>query len=424
MPGLRWPWVTAPACWPRRARPRTPLPTTSWPCVAGNRPPCSTGPWPPWGVWEPLCLRGVGWWSNRTSAGTWGRSAPPTPTPPWWARIVEHCLQAGAREVSVFDHTCDAWARSYRNSGIERAVKDAGGKVVSGASEGYYQKVDVPGARRLMDVKVHELVLGADVFINVPVLKHHSSTGLTIGMKNLMGTVWDRGYWHRNDLHQCIADFIALRRPALTVVDAFDVMKQNGPRGVSVDDVSPDRRPGRVRGPGGGGRRRGPCSSAWPPPTSATSASPRKWAGAAWTWTACPSTASGCSHAASAQGVAGGRFRGLFRRGGRPVSGFRRADRASGPQRALPAVRAVGPAVCPRGRPRGHGLSGGAGRYRAFRARVLLVCLPSGDASGRGLPRGPGGRADGMATDMFGPGRSSGTPSWEPRCSCSSRAVL
>ena len=152
-------------------------------------------------------------------------------------RIVEHCLQAGAREVSVFDHTCDAWTRSYRNSGIERAVKDAGGKVVSGASGGYYQKVDVPGARRLMDVKVHELVLAADVFINVPVLKHHSSTGLTIGMKNLMGTVWDRGYWHRNDLHQCIADFIALRRPALTVVDAFDVMKQNGPRGVSVDDV-------------------------------------------------------------------------------------------------------------------------------------------------------------------------------------------
>jgi uncharacterized protein (DUF362 family) len=152
-------------------------------------------------------------------------------------RIVEHCLQAGAREVAVFDHTCDAWTRSYRNSGIEQAVKDAGGKVVSGASEGYYQKVDVPGARRLMDVKVHELVLAADVFINVPVLKHHSSTNLTIGMKNLMGTVWDRGYWHRNDLHQCIADFIAFRRPTLTVVDAYDVMKQNGPRGVSVDDV-------------------------------------------------------------------------------------------------------------------------------------------------------------------------------------------
>ena len=54
-----------------------------------------------------------------------------------------------------------------------------------------------------------------------------------------MGVVWDRQYWHRNDLHQCIADFASYRKPALTVVDAYNVMKQNGPRGVSVDDVVP-----------------------------------------------------------------------------------------------------------------------------------------------------------------------------------------
>jgi len=152
-------------------------------------------------------------------------------------RIVEHCLHAGAREVSVFDHTCDTWTRSYKSSGIERAVRDAGGKVVSGDSDGYYQKVAVPGARRLAEARVHELMLAADVFINVPVLKHHSSTMLTVGMKNLMGTVWDRGFWHRNDLHQCIADFLAFKKPTLTVVDAYNVMKQNGPRGVSLEDV-------------------------------------------------------------------------------------------------------------------------------------------------------------------------------------------
>ncbi len=153
------------------------------------------------------------------------------------ARIVEHCLQAGAREVSVFDHTCDPWAQCYRNSGIERAVKDAGGKIVSGDSEGYYQRVVVPGGQRLTEAKVHGLLLEADVFINVPVLKHHSSTMLTVGMKNLMGVVWDRGYWHRNDLHQCIADFMTFRKPTLTVVDAYNVMKQNGPRGVSAGDI-------------------------------------------------------------------------------------------------------------------------------------------------------------------------------------------
>jgi uncharacterized protein (DUF362 family) len=152
-------------------------------------------------------------------------------------RIVEHCLQAGAREVSVFDHTCDPWAQSYRSSGIERAVRDAGGKMVPGNSEGYYERVAVPGGKRLTEVKVHGLLLESDVLINVPVLKHHSSTMLTVGMKNLMGVVWDRGYWHRNDLHQCIADFVSYRRPTLTVVDAYNVMKQNGPRGVSSADI-------------------------------------------------------------------------------------------------------------------------------------------------------------------------------------------
>ncbi|MGW8195774.1 MAG: DUF362 domain-containing protein, partial [Desulforhopalus sp.] len=153
------------------------------------------------------------------------------------SRIIEHCLQAGAGEVSVFDHTCDSWQRCYRNSGIERAVKDAGGKIVPGNNEGYYQRVAVPQGKRLTETKVHELVLDGDVFINVPVLKHHSSSMVTIGMKNLMGIVWDRWYWHRNDLHQCIADFVSYRKPTLTVVDAYNVMKQNGPRGVSVGDV-------------------------------------------------------------------------------------------------------------------------------------------------------------------------------------------
>ncbi len=153
------------------------------------------------------------------------------------ARIVEQCVGAGAKQVSVFDHTCDSWAQCYRNSGIERAVKDAGGRIVSGDSEGYYQKVSVPNGKRLTEAKVHELFLDADVFINVPILKHHSSSMVTIGMKNLMGVVWDRGFWHRNDLHQCIADFASYRKPTLTVVDAYNVMKQNGPRGVSAGDV-------------------------------------------------------------------------------------------------------------------------------------------------------------------------------------------
>jgi len=153
------------------------------------------------------------------------------------AHIIKQCLDAGAKGVYVFDHTCDDPRRCYKTSGIEAAVKDAGGVIAPGHSESYYHDVSVAGGKSLQKAKVHELILESDVFINVPILKNHSSTKITMGMKNLMGVVWDRQYWHANDVHQCIADFAAYRKPDLNVLDAYLVLKRNGPRGVSVDDV-------------------------------------------------------------------------------------------------------------------------------------------------------------------------------------------
>ncbi|SPD72850.1 conserved hypothetical protein [uncultured Desulfobacterium sp.] len=152
-------------------------------------------------------------------------------------QIIKHCLDAGAKEVYVFDHPCDQWAKCYENSGIEQAVKEAGGKIIPAHKEGYYGDIEIKRGERLKSAKVHEKVLESDVFINVPILKSHGSAKVTVGMKNHMGIVWDRGYWHRNDLHQCIADFATFKRPDLTVIDAYYVMKKNGPRGVSVADV-------------------------------------------------------------------------------------------------------------------------------------------------------------------------------------------
>ncbi len=152
-------------------------------------------------------------------------------------RIVEHCLEAGARRVYVFDHTCDEWRACYTNSGIEKAASDAGAQVVPANSERYYHDISIPEGRRLTEAKEHELILESDVLINVPVLKHHGGASITVAMKNLMGNVWDRRFYHRNDLHQCITDYATYRKPDLNVVDAYRVMMRNGPRGVSVEDV-------------------------------------------------------------------------------------------------------------------------------------------------------------------------------------------
>jgi len=153
-------------------------------------------------------------------------------------RIIEHCYQAGAKTVYVFDNTCDNWIKCYQESGIEKAAKEANAKVAPANSESYFQEVTIPGAKVLKSAKVHELILESDVFINVPVLKNHGSADMTVSMKNLMGVVWDRRFWHRNDLHQCIADYcLYSKKPHLNIVDAYRVMLKNGPRGVSTNDV-------------------------------------------------------------------------------------------------------------------------------------------------------------------------------------------
>jgi len=156
-----------------------------------------------------------------------------TTTPSLIRRIAEHCRDAGAAKVYILDHTIDNWKLAYATTGIEGAAKTGGGQIVPANSKGYYQEAAVPGARSLKKVLVHELILEADVVINVPILKHHGSTLITSAMKNLMGVIWDRSFYHSTDLHRCIAEFGLLRTPTLNVVDAHTVMMSGGPRGSS-----------------------------------------------------------------------------------------------------------------------------------------------------------------------------------------------
>lgn len=154
------------------------------------------------------------------------------------SEIVKDCLAAGASEVVVFDHTCDEWEGCYKNSGIAEAAEKAGAKVAFAHDEKYYREVELPLAVKMKNPKIHEAIIDCDVWINVPILKNHGGAKMTISMKNYMGIVWDRGYLHRHNLQQCIADATTYeKRPVLNIVDAYRIMTQNGPKGKSTDDV-------------------------------------------------------------------------------------------------------------------------------------------------------------------------------------------
>lgn len=151
--------------------------------------------------------------------------------------IIKMAYQAGAKRVNVFDHTCNMMKDCYKNSGVEESVKKNKGYILPSDEEKYYQTAKIPGAEILKEALVHKAYIEADVVINVPVLKSHSSTRMTSALKNFMGVVWDRRYWHRKGLHQCIADFSLFKKADLTVIDAYNVMMKNGPMGISTDDL-------------------------------------------------------------------------------------------------------------------------------------------------------------------------------------------
>jgi uncharacterized protein (DUF362 family) len=162
---------------------------------------------------------------------------PANTNPDLVAAIVRHCLKSGAAKVTVFDHTCHKWDRTYKTSGIAKAVEDAGGVMAPANLEDHYRKAELPKAKTLKSALIHKEMLDCDVFINVPVLKHHGGAKLSLCMKNLMGVVWDRRFFHKNGLDQCIADMcFAPRKPDLNVIDAYRILRKNGPQARAMED--------------------------------------------------------------------------------------------------------------------------------------------------------------------------------------------
>lgn len=151
------------------------------------------------------------------------------------ASVVEQCYEAGARVVTVADHTLDDPERCYRRSGIQAAAEAAGARVVQ-VDPARFRRMNLKG-RAVHEREVYLDAVEADVLVNVPVVKHHSLCRASLGMKNWLGLLGGR----RADLHErideVVVDAAAFFRAHLTIVDASRVMLRNGPQGGSLTDV-------------------------------------------------------------------------------------------------------------------------------------------------------------------------------------------
>lgn len=142
--------------------------------------------------------------------------------------VVRGCLAAGARKVIVGSNDS---MRDMRFNGTARAVEAAGGELKDYEKPEAFREILVPRGRILRRERIIADLIDADVFINLPLAKHHAETGVTLTMKNLMGVNWDRMNFHLTDIHQCIAELASAIPHHLILMDANHVLLTNGPVG-------------------------------------------------------------------------------------------------------------------------------------------------------------------------------------------------
>lgn len=170
----------------------------------------------------------VGW--DRTAAQAANTN------PELVGEMVRQCLAAGASEVIVTDISCNDPRRCFLRSGIREAAEKAGGRVILPVDDDYLS-IDING-EVLTEWPVLQHFVETDRLINMPIVKQHSLTGCTVGLKNLYGIIGGRRHKLHQHIDQSIVDLARFCRPTLTIVDATRVLLRNGPQGGSLDDVA------------------------------------------------------------------------------------------------------------------------------------------------------------------------------------------
>jgi len=150
--------------------------------------------------------------------------------------VVEEALKAGAKKVKVFDRTCNDDRRCYVNSGMVAALKGMKNVELKYVENERFKKVDLKG-KALDDWELYDEALNADVFINVPVAKHHQLTKVTLGLKNVMGVMGGRRGGIHKRIDEALADVNTVLKSHLVVIDATRVLTAHGPQGGDLADV-------------------------------------------------------------------------------------------------------------------------------------------------------------------------------------------
>ncbi|MFC1533320.1 DUF362 domain-containing protein [Thermodesulfobacteriota bacterium] len=101
--------------------------------------------------------------------------------------------------------------------------------------------VEIPVGAPLVkkNLRIAKEVFEADKLINLPVMKVHYATGITLCLKNLKGLLVgeEKRTFHEIGLNKAIVDLNRTIKPDLNIVDCTRCMERMGPRGGDIIDM-------------------------------------------------------------------------------------------------------------------------------------------------------------------------------------------
>jgi len=137
--------------------------------------------------------------------------------------LIQEVLKTSPADIAIGESSTagDDTMKGFRITGMDKIAQKYGAKIIDFKKAPQVIK-EVPQGKEVQTIKIAQPIFEYDYFINVPVLKIHGETTVTIGMKNLKGCIHDqeKHRFHRLNLHQCIVDLNTVVYPDLTVVDA------------------------------------------------------------------------------------------------------------------------------------------------------------------------------------------------------------
>jgi len=164
--------------------------------------------------------------------------------------IVEYLKERLDTEIVVAEGSGEgSTLANFKTNGYEQITERFGVELVD-LDALPVKKYSDPRAGEYKEVHLPEYLEGA-ALVSVPPAKDHTITGVTLGLKNMVGCLPEShysGYWsykksqiHAVDEHQAVADLMLYICPHLTIIDA-----REGLKGGHLSGRVPDPPPGKI----------------------------------------------------------------------------------------------------------------------------------------------------------------------------------